>query len=332
MIFISYRRDDARGEARSIYQHLESRFGRSRLFMDVDTIHKGADFVTELGASLSQTAAMLVVIGKSWLDVRDGNGQRRLEASGDFVRKEIATGLGMGIPVIPILVDGAHMPGGEALPGEIRALARRQACVVTHENFGHDMIGVERALAACGIERRKQAWIVYGATTLAALVLAGAGLSVWNAGETPPVAPPPDKVAAAPHSVPSPVSQPVLQPAVNAAPSYTYGPVAPPESAATRVVAFNYRTPPQEVAPGLRRFKRDADGTWSNTYPNGHVDRGARERARALIGGCPGSVIGKNDEPEFAVFIPDKGCPGMMAKWRRGVGAWNILGPMENVR
>jgi hypothetical protein len=68
------------------------------------------------------------------------------------------------------------------------------------------------------------------------------------------------------------------------------------------------------------------------TYPSGHVDRGMRIRARVVVSGCSGSVVGHDHEPEFALFIPDKGCPGMMARWRRGGGPWNILGPMQNVR
>jgi hypothetical protein len=112
----------------------------------------------------------------------------------------------------------------------------------------------------------------------------------------------------------------------------SYGQPAPPETAATRVVGFTYRTPPQEIDPGLRVFKREADDTWSNTYPSGHVDRGGRVRARVIVDGCNGTVIGKDTEPDFAVFIPDKGCPGMMARWRRGTGHWNVLGPMQNVR
>jgi hypothetical protein len=111
-----------------------------------------------------------------------------------------------------------------------------------------------------------------------------------------------------------------------------YGPPAAPETERTRVSAFTYRTPSTAVDPGLRIFTRETDGSWSEKYPSGHVARGSQVRARIVLDGCNGSVIGPPDEPDFAVFIPDKGCRGMMARWRRGAGHWNVLGPMENVR
>jgi hypothetical protein len=111
-----------------------------------------------------------------------------------------------------------------------------------------------------------------------------------------------------------------------------YGPQAPPETAKTRVTGFTYRTPPDEIDPGLRVFRFEPDDTWSVTYPNGTVSRGSRVRARVVLDGCNGTVVGPPDEPEFAVFIPDKGCPGMIARWRRGnSGTWNILGEMQNI-
>jgi hypothetical protein len=120
--------------------------------------------------------------------------------------------------------------------------------------------------------------------------------------------------------------------AVEGAPRWDYGPAAGPETGRTRVIGFTYRTSPQEIDPGLRVFKPESDNTWSNTYPSGQVDKVGRIRARIVLQDCIGNVIGKDDEPDFALFIPDKGCPGMMLRWRRGSGQWNLLAPMQNVR
>ena len=51
-IFISYRRDDAAGEAGRLADHMNRRFGRGQVFLDIDTIDPGRDFVKVLQASL----------------------------------------------------------------------------------------------------------------------------------------------------------------------------------------------------------------------------------------------------------------------------------------
>ncbi len=44
-IFISYRRNDSATSAGRIYDRLEGHFGQGQVFMDVDTIRPGMDFV-----------------------------------------------------------------------------------------------------------------------------------------------------------------------------------------------------------------------------------------------------------------------------------------------
>jgi hypothetical protein len=44
-IFISYRRDDSAGHTGRLYDRLEDHFGKEDVFMDVDTIKPGLDFV-----------------------------------------------------------------------------------------------------------------------------------------------------------------------------------------------------------------------------------------------------------------------------------------------
>jgi len=61
-IFISYRRENASGDAGRLADLLSQRFGRDRVFLDVDTIDPGADFVNVLHTSLRETAAVLVVM------------------------------------------------------------------------------------------------------------------------------------------------------------------------------------------------------------------------------------------------------------------------------
>jgi TIR domain-containing protein len=137
-IFISYRRDDAAGDAGRLADHLHRRFGKDRVFLDIDTIDPGTDFVRVLHDSLQETAAVLVVIGPRWTSVRSADGARRLESARDFVRLEVETALGRSIPVVPVLVQGAKMPDAKDLPSSLASLVNRQAATLDHAEFHDD--------------------------------------------------------------------------------------------------------------------------------------------------------------------------------------------------
>ena len=121
-IFISYRRGDDQALAGRLFDRLGEAFGREQLFMDVDSIAPGLDFVRVLQEHLGQCDIVLTVIGKGWLDARP-----RLDNPQDFVRIEIETALNQEKRVIPVLVDEARMPRADELPEAIRPLARRNA-------------------------------------------------------------------------------------------------------------------------------------------------------------------------------------------------------------
>lgn len=88
-IFISYRRDDAAGEAGRLADHLSRRFGTGAVFLDIETIDPGTDFVSVLQTTLAQTAAVLVIVGTRWISLRGASGTRRLDDEHDFVRLEV---------------------------------------------------------------------------------------------------------------------------------------------------------------------------------------------------------------------------------------------------
>jgi hypothetical protein len=133
MIFISYRRSDDSGAAGRLYDRLEQTFGPQQLFMDVDNIPPGEDFVAVLEAQVASCEVLLALIGRDWLTAADKTGRHRLDNPEDFVRIEIASGLAQGKRVIPVLVNGATMPRANELPEELMPLARRQAFRIAHE-------------------------------------------------------------------------------------------------------------------------------------------------------------------------------------------------------
>lgn len=136
-VFISYRREESSGLAGRLYDRLADRFGDDQVFMDVDTIALGADFVEVITEAVSSCQVLLAVIGPHWLTITDQEG-RRLDDPDDVVRLEIATALGRDIRVIPILVEGAAMPRRRELPDELATLARRNALILRHESFRFD--------------------------------------------------------------------------------------------------------------------------------------------------------------------------------------------------
>jgi len=185
-IFINYRRDDAAGFARSLYEHLDQEFKRGQVFMDVEQLREpGMDFVKEIERSLSRCGVMLVLIGKSWLDSVDASGRRRIDLDDDFVRLEIATALRRDVRVMPVLLNGAVMPSPEKLPEDLQILGRRQAIAVTHDDWAHDVSRLVEAIAKVpGVRKRsargREGWSTRSMVIAGSLGAAlGLGLIGW---------------------------------------------------------------------------------------------------------------------------------------------------------
>jgi hypothetical protein len=126
-IFISYRREDSIAYSGRLFDRLTAEFGKGQVFMDIDSIDPGADFIQEIERTVAACDAVLVVIGKQWLTVVDAQGRRRIENPEDFVRLEVETALSRKVRVVPVLVGGAQMPRSDELPSTLGGLLRRHA-------------------------------------------------------------------------------------------------------------------------------------------------------------------------------------------------------------
>jgi formylglycine-generating enzyme required for sulfatase activity len=138
-IFVSYRRDDSAGYAGRLYDRLSQRFGRDRIFMDIDTIEPGLDFVEVIERAVGSCDVLIALIGRQWVTITDAVGRRRLDNPEDFVRLEIAAALDRNIRVIPVLVRGATMPRSMDLPDALEKLARRHALEISDTRFHYDV-------------------------------------------------------------------------------------------------------------------------------------------------------------------------------------------------
>src|SRR6516165_10976877 len=133
-IFINYRREATAETAGRLYDRIAQAFGHKNLFVDF----VGVDLKARLKNQVPMCQAFLTVIGPSWLDAKDEAGRRRIHSPDDFVAVEIVAALTHNIPVIPILVDGAHMPQVSALPDSLQTLARGEAVEVRRLDFDRD--------------------------------------------------------------------------------------------------------------------------------------------------------------------------------------------------
>lgn len=139
-IFISYRRQDSQSAAGRLADHLRENMRGVPIFRDVETIEPGVDFVEAIDRALQSCGILLAVIGPRWVGMPDAAGKRRLDDANDYTRLEIATALQReGVRVIPVLVEGAQMPGSDELPDDLKLLARRNAIELTDKRWEYDV-------------------------------------------------------------------------------------------------------------------------------------------------------------------------------------------------
>jgi hypothetical protein len=237
-VFINYRRGDEPGFVQALLGRLEQSFPQERLFIDVDHIPPGEDFVRVLESQVAECDALLAVIGRGWLDAKDESGHRRLDDPNDFVRVEIESALRQGKRVIPVLVHDARMPRADELPEPLRPLATRNAVRLTHERFRSDVQGLVAALQrqaasqarpAPAQQQNSRAPIVMAIAGF--LLLAGAA-ALWLAyprqSPAPAVTTAPTSTTPAPAPIPSVSAQSTPQPAPPPSPSVS-AKAAPPQ-------------------------------------------------------------------------------------------------------
>ena len=145
-IFINYRRDDSAGYAGRIHDTLASAFGTDSVFIDIDDIKPGVDYVSTIEACIAGCDVMLTLIGHRWLDSQDASGRRRLDDPADFVRVEIERALARHIRVIPVLIGTASMPGQADLPADISPLATLEAIALSDSRWQYDMSQLVNAI------------------------------------------------------------------------------------------------------------------------------------------------------------------------------------------
>ena len=145
-VFISYRRQEASWLAAWLHDRLVAQFGEARVFLDIDWIKPGVDFMQVIDEAIARSRVLLVIIGPQWL-AAGGDGRRRLDRPDDPVRVELDTAFRRGLRVIPLLLDGANMPPAGDLPDALAGLAGLNALRVGYQSARSDLDRLVEALA-----------------------------------------------------------------------------------------------------------------------------------------------------------------------------------------
>jgi TPR repeat protein len=180
-IFISYRREDAAGDARGICDRLGRSFGAANVFMDVDRLLAGQRFDRQLDKALEQCDVLVAVIGSRWMELLSDYAQQDKR---DYVRDEIAAALQRDIIVIPVMTGReANMPPlplAQNLPENIRDLVMYQKHTIAHETFGRDAADLVASLRLVLRARRgPRPWRAIATMAVVALALIGAAVGYW---------------------------------------------------------------------------------------------------------------------------------------------------------
>jgi hypothetical protein len=187
-VFISYRREETAGHVGRLYDALSASLGADRVFMDIDHVEPGEDFVDVLNRAVAGCRVLLVVIGPRWLTVPGPQGTRRLDDPNDFVRLEVAAGLSRSVRVIPILVHGATMPSPSELPPELAGLARRQAIELSDQRWKQDVEALINSLRRHQVPASKRPSVTKMAIGAAAIAAVAITIIAWRLSKPASVA------------------------------------------------------------------------------------------------------------------------------------------------
>lgn len=192
-IIISYRRSDSDAIAGRIRDRLAAHYGERSIFMDIDNIPFGADFREHIQNAIVQNDLLLAVVGPQWVGQSEG-GRRRIGEELDLVRIEVETAMKQGIPVVPVLVNGATMPRPEELPEALRDFSFRNAATVDsgrdfHQHLDRLIRSLDKLVKAKP-RLRIPAPLLYGVAGVAIAGGLAAGLVYWvnNSPGAPPAA------------------------------------------------------------------------------------------------------------------------------------------------
>jgi hypothetical protein len=127
MIFLSFRDGDTpHGRVSDALAHYYG--GKQNVYYFYEHHEFGNDFYQMIADAIAGSAVVVALIGRNWLspEIFDPN---------DVVRFELSLALRERKQMLPIRFEIDSLPAVEALPDDLRALARRDAPPLSHERW-----------------------------------------------------------------------------------------------------------------------------------------------------------------------------------------------------
>src|ERR1700738_1958706 len=103
-IFVAYRRADTAEISRMVFQSLIRLLPPDKVFIDIDQIPLGVDFVRFLEERIREARLVIAIIGDNWLGVDRKSGKRRIDDPLDFLRLELEIALKHSLAILTVLV------------------------------------------------------------------------------------------------------------------------------------------------------------------------------------------------------------------------------------
>jgi len=116
-IFISYRTADGVDKATALARDLGEIFGDEAVFLDKDDLRGGSAWRNEIHRALDARPILLLLVTPLLISAVDEQGQPRIAAADDPVRREVQGALAAGASIVPVLCDGLdEAPDSRHLP------------------------------------------------------------------------------------------------------------------------------------------------------------------------------------------------------------------------
>lgn len=154
--FINYRPEDSQqADLLRSFADLHLQKAGEVLWTEANLALSGPDLARDIRQRLISCDAVLALIGPTWAAAHDTvSGAPASFDHDDPVHCGIATALSIGVPVIPVLVNGGALPPPKEVPVELQALGYRATSVIRDKKFKSDSRRLFRRLTPQKLGRK----------------------------------------------------------------------------------------------------------------------------------------------------------------------------------